>query len=169
MKIFKLVVIFLVLVAFDQAIKYIIRTSGGFYICNKYFAFGLNFAGIFIISLVILIIAVFNFEFRILNFESILKFKIKNFKLFKNWKLKIKNFKTITFFSVLLILSGAVSNAIDRLHFGCVIDFIDLKFWPASNAWSVALAGWPVFNIADIYITIGAIILIIKNFYIKRS
>lgn len=44
------------------------------------------------------------------------------------------------------ILSGAISNIIDRFWQGCVIDFIDLKIWP-------------VFNFADIYITIGIIIL----------
>jgi lipoprotein signal peptidase len=51
---------------------------------------------------------------------------------------------------VLFIISGAISNIIDRIYFGCVIDFIDLRFWP-------------VFNLADIYITIGAIILIKKQ------
>ena len=45
-----------------------------------------------------------------------------------------------------LILGGAVGNLIDRLRFGHVIDFIDFHFWP-------------VFNVADSCITIGAIIL----------
>ncbi|EKE21105.1 MAG: hypothetical protein ACD_7C00351G0001, partial [uncultured bacterium] len=39
----------------------------------------------------------------------------------------------------------------DRYNYGCVIDFIDLKFFP-------------VFNLADIFITIGAIIIIMKSF-----
>lgn len=45
-----------------------------------------------------------------------------------------------------LILSGAVGNLIDRLRLGAVIDFLDFRIWP-------------VFNIADTAITIGAILL----------
>jgi signal peptidase II len=45
-----------------------------------------------------------------------------------------------------LILAGAAGNLIDRLFFGYVIDFIDLRVWP-------------VFNIADSCITAGAILL----------
>jgi len=44
--------------------------------------------------------------------------------------------------SLLLIFSGAFSNVIDRFFYGCVIDFIDLKIWP-------------IFNLADIFITLG--------------
>lgn len=45
-----------------------------------------------------------------------------------------------------LILAGALGNLIDRLFFGYVIDFLDFRVWP-------------VFNIADSAITIGAIML----------
>ena len=45
-----------------------------------------------------------------------------------------------------LILGGAAGNLIDRLRSGYVVDFIDLHFWP-------------VFNVADSCITVGAIIL----------
>jgi len=47
-------------------------------------------------------------------------------------------------FSLILILSGAAGNLIDRLRLGYVIDFIDFRVWP-------------VFNIADSMITIGSI------------
>jgi lipoprotein signal peptidase len=40
-------------------------------------------------------------------------------------------------------LGGGASNLIDRLHHGGVVDFIDVKIWP-------------VFNIADAAIVIGA-------------
>lgn len=46
-----------------------------------------------------------------------------------------------------LVLGGAVGNLIDRVRVGCVIDFIDLRFWP-------------VFNLADAAITVGAIVLV---------
>jgi signal peptidase II len=52
---------------------------------------------------------------------------------------------------VIFILGGALSNLIDRYRYGCVIDFIDIKIWP-------------IFNLADIFITIGAIIVILRNF-----
>ena len=44
------------------------------------------------------------------------------------------------------ILGGAIGNLIDRLRFGFVIDFLDLRIWP-------------VFNIADSVITIAALFL----------
>ncbi len=48
--------------------------------------------------------------------------------------------------SLSLILAGALGNLIDRLRFGCVIDFLDFRIWP-------------VFNVADSAITIGAVLL----------
>lgn len=48
-----------------------------------------------------------------------------------------------------MILGGAIGNMIDRIYYGYVIDFIDFQVWP-------------VFNIADSAITIGAIIIAIK-------
>lgn len=45
-----------------------------------------------------------------------------------------------------LLLGGAVGNLVDRLRFGFVVDFIDLRVWP-------------VFNVADSAITTGICIL----------
>ena len=50
-----------------------------------------------------------------------------------------------------LIFSGALGNLIDRIFLGYVIDFIDLRVWP-------------VFNIADSAITIGAVLLALSMF-----
>lgn len=52
------------------------------------------------------------------------------------------------------ILSGAVSNLADRIIHGCVIDFIDIKIWP-------------IFNLADIYITIGISLLVVIHIKYK--
>jgi len=51
----------------------------------------------------------------------------------------------------MFILSGGISNFIDRIWYGAVIDFIQLHY-----------AEWyfPVFNVADISITIGALFLL---------
>lgn len=48
-----------------------------------------------------------------------------------------------------LILGGAIGNLIDRITLGYVIDFIDFRIWP-------------VFNLADSAITIGAAIILLK-------
>jgi len=45
-----------------------------------------------------------------------------------------------------LILAGAIGNLIDRLFLGYVVDFIDFRIWP-------------VFNVADSAITVGAVLL----------
>ena len=49
-----------------------------------------------------------------------------------------------------LILSGALGNALDRLFRGPVVDFIDFHFWP-------------VFNLADVWVTLGIGLLLIAK------
>ena len=53
-----------------------------------------------------------------------------------------------------LILAGGFSNILDRIIYGGVVDFISISF----NGWH-----WALFNIADIAINIGVVILIIQN------
>lgn len=48
-----------------------------------------------------------------------------------------------------LVAGGAVGNAIDRVRFGKVVDFIDLHYGGVH---------WPAFNLADSAITMGAIL-----------
>lgn len=52
-----------------------------------------------------------------------------------------------------LVIAGALGNLVDRLRFGYVIDFIDVLYWPGKH--------WPVFNIADSCIVVGAIALVL--------
>ncbi len=54
---------------------------------------------------------------------------------------------------LILILSGAVGNLYDRITLGEVRDFID-----------VGLAGfrWPIFNVADLAVTLGAVFLALE-------
>jgi signal peptidase II len=47
-------------------------------------------------------------------------------------------------------LGGAASNLLDRFWRGAVVDFIDLRFWP-------------VFNLADVAICVGALIAILNS------
>lgn len=50
----------------------------------------------------------------------------------------------------LFVFSGAVGNMIDRIRLGYVIDMFDFR-----------LINFPVFNVADIYVTCSMIILLI--------
>ena len=47
-----------------------------------------------------------------------------------------------------LLAGGAVGNLIDRLRVGAVIDYVDLSVWP-------------VFNLADVAVTLGAGLLVL--------
>lgn len=58
--------------------------------------------------------------------------------------------------ALMLILSGAIGNLSERVIRGYVIDFIRLHYY---DAWS-----WPIFNVADILITCGGILLAIRMF-----
>ena len=51
-------------------------------------------------------------------------------------------------FSLTFIIAGALGNIIDRVYLGYVVDFIDV-FYGSFH--------WPVFNLADSFITLGAI------------
>lgn len=55
-----------------------------------------------------------------------------------------------------LILGGAFGNLIDRIAYGYVIDFIDFRIWP-------------VFNVADSAITVGAVVIAIKCFLLSEK
>ena len=71
--------------------------------------------------------------------------------LFKN------SSKYIDLFSYAFLLGGTLGNGIDRIFNGYVVDFINLNF-----------IKFPVFNIADISINIG-FILILYSLVIKRK
>ena len=49
-----------------------------------------------------------------------------------------------------LILGGALGNLLDRIFRGSVVDFIDLPHWPT-------------FNLADVAITVGVVLLILGS------
>jgi signal peptidase II len=54
--------------------------------------------------------------------------------------------------SMALIMGGAIGNAIDRLMYGHVIDFLDFHF--------AGFGHFPAFNLADSAITLGAVLFI---------
>ena len=66
--------------------------------------------------------------------------------------IKIKDFSESGYlFSIILIISGGFGNIIDRMINGYVTDYFEFAF-----------ISFPVFNFADIFITVGAFLLLIK-------
>ncbi len=68
----------------------------------------------------------------------------------------IKEMGRLSFVSASLIFGGAIGNLIDRIRFGYVVDFLDLRWWP-------------VFNVADIALTVGVFLLFIEVIRFGRN
>ncbi len=58
--------------------------------------------------------------------------------------------------SAVMVISGGVGNLIDRIRFGYVVDYLDVK-----------LFNFAVFNFADICVVLGAIFMLIFLFWIE--
>jgi len=58
-----------------------------------------------------------------------------------------------------IIIGGALGNFYDRLVFNAVPDFIDIHYKNFH---------WFTFNVADIFISIGVLIFIISNWFVKN-
>jgi signal peptidase II len=63
-------------------------------------------------------------------------------------------------YSLLMIIGGALGNLYDRIYFNAVPDFIDFH---------IGQFHWFVFNVADIFITFGIIIMIIIEIFDKNK
>ena len=72
----------------------------------------------------------------------------------KNYK---KNHKILNI-ALAMIISGAIGNFYDRLFQGYVVDFIEFAF-----------VKFPVFNIADIFVTLGSFLMIIYLIFFEES
>lgn len=59
---------------------------------------------------------------------------------------------------LVLIGAGAVGNMIDRIRYGYVVDFIYF-----------ILIDFPIFNVADIYVTLGTAMLILLIFFYYKE
>lgn len=59
-----------------------------------------------------------------------------------------------------LLLAGIAGNVVDRVRLGYVVDFIDVQF----GSWH-----YPTFNVADMLIVSGAILMIIDVFLTKKK
>ena len=147
-----LLFLFLTLVSFDQLTKVIVINKLELYesinllpflnftfVVNYGFAFGfLNNPSLnqLIVSLVILSIIIYFFYLLIKTQDHLFRF------------------------SLVLILSGALGNFLDRILRGFVIDFIDIY---------ITNYHWPAFNFADSWITIGFMILIFNILFLNKK
>ena len=71
--------------------------------------------------------------------------------------LKSQGFKR---YSLLMIVGGALGNLHDRIFFNAVPDFIDFH---------IGGFHWFIFNVADIFITLGVMLLILNEFFLKNK
>lgn len=60
--------------------------------------------------------------------------------------------------TLVLIASGAIGNLIDRLRYDYVIDFLYFS-----------LINFPVFNVADIYVTVAAFLLVLLLLFVYKE
>ena len=95
---------------------------------NYYIAFSLPLSGPILTAFIVIIILI------LLYFELIL----------------IKKQEYTQAMCLTFVIFGAISNVIDRIKYGFVIDYLDLKYFT-------------VFNIADSMIVFGTVLLIIVN------
>ena len=58
------------------------------------------------------------------------------------------------------IIGGAIGNFYDRLTYNAVPDFIDIHY----NDFH-----WFTFNVADIFITLGIIAFLMRNYFVKNE
>lgn len=124
------------------------------------------------------IICFFSLIFFLIFFDQVLKFLAINFDFLPvsynqgisfgflpgNWWLVVNLIIIIVIFAIfikkmelgiLLILGGGISNFIDRIWWGEVVDYIGIPLFP-----------WK-FNLADVWITLGVIIFLISLGYKK--
>lgn len=66
------------------------------------------------------------------------------------WSRRLNKNDNVEGVGIALVMGGAIGNVIDRIHYGYVVDFIDFYV----GSWH-----WYTFNVADIAICIGAILI----------
>ncbi len=159
--IFWMAAIIVLVLILDQVTKYIIKTSmylgesfpvwGDFfritYVENPGMAFGFRFSNstLFMVLSIVAGILVLYYLYRIRN---------------ESWVLQL---------ALSWITAGAIGNLLDRFIYGRVVDFLDFEFWDISipsfdvlglHFSGYAMTRWPVFNVADMAVSGGMIILI---------
>ena len=137
--------IFIILI--DQFTKYLMLYNYKLYLNKNFLLFRLDFvrnygAAFNIFSGSRIFLSIISIIFSIILFYLILRNKSSN---------------SLELYSYSFILGGTIGNGMDRILKGYVIDFINLN-----------MINFPVFNIADISINIGFILMLYSIFKNKR-
>ena len=137
--------IFIILI--DQFTKYLMFYNYKLYLNKNFFLFRLDFvrnygAAFNIFSGSRIFLSIISIIFSIILLYLILRNKSSN---------------SLDLYSYSFIIGGTIGNGIDRIAKGFVIDFINLN-----------IIDFPVFNIADISINIGFILILYSIFKNKR-
>ena len=143
----KLLILISIVIMLDQMSKYTVSINNDYFLNKKFFIFSFNYIRNYG--------AAFNFleGSRIfLSTISIVSSLILIYFIFLK-----KTVNSVNRYGLSLILAGSLGNGIDRIINGYVIDFINLEIFD-----------FPIFNIADISINIGCIILIFNYFKYKN-
>ena len=106
----------------------------------------------YLFTIIILIIVIFLF--------ILIAYRLYKYIDRGNGTVKVKTCRDMVFLNYILMAlsAGAVGNLIDRIIHGYVIDFIYLNF-----------IDFPVFNIADICVTVSAFIIVIFFIFIYKE
>ena len=147
-----LIIIFFSIILFDQLTKILVIRNFQLYESILILPF---FNLTFVVN--------YGFAFGFLNNSSLNQiivicviFSIIAYFLFLLFKTQDQFFR----FSLILVLSGAVGNFIDRVIHGFVIDFIDIY---------LGSYHWPAFNIADSSITLGFILIMFNILFLNKK
>ena len=142
-----LLILSIFIIILDQFTKNIIFNNYNKYINKDFYLFKIDFVKNYGAAF-----NIFSGNIIFLSFTSVI-FSIILIYLI----LRKNNTKFINYLSYSFILAGAVGNGIDRLVNGYVIDFINLN-----------IINFPVFNIADISINIGFVLILYSFFKGKK-
>ena len=136
-----------IIITLDQISKYIITLNYDYFLNKNIFIFSINYARNYGAAF-----NIFEGNRVFLSLISIISSLILIYFIFFKGRLNL-----FDRYGLSLILAGSLGNGIDRILKGYVIDFINLN-----------IIYFPIFNIADISINIGCIILIFYYFKNKK-
>ena len=137
----------ILIVLIDQFTKYLISSNNKLLINKDYLLLKLDFVKNYGAAF-----NIFSGNRIFLSLISIFFSIILIYLIFKK-----NNLNSFDLYSYSFILGGTIGNGIDRIYKGFVVDFINLN-----------IINFPVFNIADISINIGFIILLYNIFKNNR-
>ena len=141
------IIIVSIIITLDQISKYFITLNYDYFLNKNIIIFSINYVKNYGAAF-----NIFEGNRVFLTSISIISSLILIYFIFFKGKLNL-----LDRYGLSLILAGSIGNGIDRIIKGYVIDFINLK-----------LLDFPIFNIADIAINIGCIILIFNYFKFKK-